>query len=120
MSSARLHDPFFSCSSGCFGAFAGDLRPLPWVCCALFVGKNERRPLQTSGPRQILPKPVERLPPAFRSPARCIGFKRIGLLHGDFGIAALFRKLHRGPNLMPRFVVDGSLKRNALGLNDLR
>src|SRR4029077_17832662 len=76
-------------------------------------------PKRNLHPRQIFPEPVQRLSPAFRSAARRVGFKRIRLSHSKFRFALMVGKRHCRPNLVSRFVVDDSLKHNALRLNDL-
>src|SRR6202008_2031545 len=54
-----------------------------------------------------------------RSTSLRIGFQRIRLLHGKFRFAGMVGKHHRCPHLMPRLIVDYSLKHDALRLNDL-
>src|SRR5260370_132631 len=96
--------------------------PLPrfeGFCCCFWSAKTSCVLPQNSCVGQILAEPVECLRPAFRSAARCVGFERICLPHGESRPALLIRKRNCGPDLVARLVVDDPLEYDALRLNDL-
>src|SRR4029077_3018132 len=62
---------------------------------------------------------IQGLTPADWCAARRVGLKGVGLMHGEFCLAFVFRKRHRRQNILAGHVVNISLEHDSRRLNDL-